>query len=346
MVPSGTDGVGATETFLKPWGPSRAQGHGDPALEEAQGDVLGAVLSVVIVSAMSSPNPDGTPQEPEPELSSSKKKEKRRKWPQHEASIQALTRAGHGALLAGRNHEALTSFQRAFLLASKAPRKRDTPVLRACAFNLGAAYVETGDPARGLELLLRAQPEKAQGRCHGDQCFNVALAYHALGDLPQALAWYHRALGHYQPLGDQGQAQAKMGACYQALGRPELAAHYLQEASRAYAQAGQPRAAALALGAAAGCLLQSGQHGVGEVVRVLEESRRLAEKSAERGLLGEAFRQRGMGPGDTQTWGALGGGVEAEAIPRTGEGVRGTLGEWDRGYTSIASAASDLATAL
>ncbi|XP_074174946.1 tetratricopeptide repeat protein 24 isoform X3 [Rhinolophus sinicus] len=327
-------------------------------------------------SAMSSPNPDGTPQEPEPELSSSKKKEKRRKWPQHEASIQALTRAGHGALLAGRNHEALTSFQRAFLLASKAPRKRDTPVLRACAFNLGAAYVETGDPARGLELLLRAQPEKAQGRCHGDQCFNVALAYHALGDLPQALAWYHRALGHYQPLGDQGQAQAKMGACYQALGRPELAAHYLQEASRAYAQAGQPRAAALALGAAAGCLLQSGQHGVGEVVRVLEESRRLAEKSAERGLLGQLYNDLGLsycqlqlfplaaeaflqalplcpGPGEEATvlrnlgmaHNALGSYREAREFHQKAADLHGSVGQrWEQGrsFSSLAFALSQL----
>ncbi|XP_075849066.1 tetratricopeptide repeat protein 24 [Microcebus murinus] len=246
---------------------------------------------------MSSPNPeDILPQEPEPEPSRSKKKKKKRKWLHPEASIQTLTRAGHGALQAGRNHEALTSFQRAFLLASKTPQTRDTPVLQACAFNLGAAYVETGDPARGLELLLRAQPEeKAQGRHHGDQCFNVALAYHALGDLPQALAWYHRALGHYQPQGGQGEAQAKMGACYQALGQPELAVHCLQEASRAYAQARHPRAAALALGAAAGCMLKSGRHGVGEVVQVLEESRRLAEKSTEQGLLGHLYNDLGLG---------------------------------------------------
>nr|XP_012623177.1 tetratricopeptide repeat protein 24 isoform X2 [Microcebus murinus] len=246
---------------------------------------------------MSSPNPeDILPQEPEPEPSRSKKKKKKRKWLHPEASIQTLTRAGHGALQAGRNHEALTSFQRAFLLASKTPQTRDTPVLQACAFNLGAAYVETGDPARGLELLLRAQPEeKAQGRHHSDQCFNVALAYHALGDLPQALAWYHRALGHYQPQGGQGEAQAKMGACYQALGQPELAVHCLQEASRAYAQARHPRAAALALGAAAGCMLKSGRHGVGEVVQVLEESRRLAEKSTEQGLLGHLYNDLGLG---------------------------------------------------
>ncbi|XP_073903928.1 tetratricopeptide repeat protein 24 isoform X2 [Castor canadensis] len=251
-------------------------------------------------SSMSSPKPEAVLREPEPkpELESShcKKKEKKRKWLQQEASIQALTRAGHRALQAGQNHDALSSFQKAFLLASKSPRTRDIPVLRACAFNLGAAYVETGHPARGLELLLQAHPEeKAQGRCHGDQCFNVALAYHALEDLPQALNWYHRALGHYQPQGDQGEAQAKMGACYQALGQPEQAAPCLQEASQAYAQAGRPKAAALALGAAAGCMLKSGQHGVGEVVQALEESRRLAERSAERGLLGPLYNDLGLG---------------------------------------------------
>ncbi|XP_037669747.1 tetratricopeptide repeat protein 24 isoform X3 [Choloepus didactylus] len=247
---------------------------------------------------MSSSNPEDTPQEPVPEPSGSKKKKKKKKreQAQKEATIQTLTRAGHGALQAGRNHEALISFQRAFLLASETPRARGTPILRACAFNLGAAYMETGDPTRGLELLLRAQPEKkAQGGCHGDQCFNVALAYHALGDLRRALAWYHRALGHYRPQGDQGEVQAKMGACYQALGQPELAAHCLQEASQAYAQAEQPRAAALTLGAAAGCMLKSGQHGMGEVVRVLEESRRLAERSPEHQLLGRLYNDLGLG---------------------------------------------------
>nr|XP_037853684.1 tetratricopeptide repeat protein 24 isoform X2 [Chlorocebus sabaeus] len=245
---------------------------------------------------MSSPNPEDVPQRPEPEPSSSNKTKKKRKWLRQEASIQALTRAGHGALQAGRNHEALNNFQRAFLLASKTPQTGDTLVLRACAFNLGAAYVETGDPARGLELLLRAHPEeKAQGRRHGDQCFNVALAYHALGELPQALAWYHRALGHYQPQGDQGEAWAKMGACYQALGQPELAADCLREASRAYVQERQLQAAALALGAAAGCMLKSGRHRVGEVVQVLEKSRRLAERSTERGLLGHLYNDLGLG---------------------------------------------------
>ncbi|KAM6217189.1 tetratricopeptide repeat protein 24 [Rhynchocyon petersi] len=262
---------------------------------------------------MSSPTLEDKSQEPGPEPLSSKKK-KKRKWPQEKASIQALTRAGHDALLTGRNQEALTNFQRAFLLASEDPQVRDS-VFRACAQNLGAAYVETGDPARGLELLLRVQPEeKAQGRCHGDQCFNVALAYHALDDLPQALTWYQRALDHYQPQGDQGEAQAKMGACYQALGKPELAIPCLKEAGWAYSQAGQHQAAAIAMGAAAGCMLKSRQHGVFEVVQVLEESRKLAERSPEQDLLGQLYNDLGLGYSQLQLF-PLAAEAFVEALP-------------------------------
>uniref|UniRef100_A0A8C0XC59 Tetratricopeptide repeat protein 24 n=1 Tax=Castor canadensis TaxID=51338 RepID=A0A8C0XC59_CASCN len=42
-------------------------------------------------------------------------------------------------------------------------------------------------------------------------------------------------------------------------------------------------------------MLKSGQHGVGEVVQALEESRRLAERSAERGLLGPLYNDLGLG---------------------------------------------------
>ncbi|XP_062048488.1 tetratricopeptide repeat protein 24 [Lepus europaeus] len=324
---------------------------------------------------MSSPSPEDAP--PEPELGSASRKKKKKIRSQQEASIQALTRAGHGALRAGQSYEALASFQKAFLLASEAPRTRDTSVLRACACNLGAAYVETGDPARGLELLLRVQPEeKAQGRPHGDHCFNVALAYHALGNLTQALAWYRRALGHYQPQGDQGDAQAKMGACYQALGQPELAAHCLQEASRAYSQAKRPRAAALALGAAAECMLESGRHRVGEVLQVLEESRKLANRSAERAQLGWLYNDLGLGysrlqlfPMAVEAFGqalplcrdpreqatvlgnlgvahnALGNYPEAQAFHRAAASLHGAAGQrWEQGrsFGSLAFALSQL----
>ncbi|XP_044530971.1 tetratricopeptide repeat protein 24 [Gracilinanus agilis] len=242
---------------------------------------------------MSSPASEDTSLGPGTQVEPTKKKKRKKKY--LEASIQTLTQAGHGALRDGRNDEALASFHRAFLLALETQGSRDPRVLKACAFNLGAAYVETGNPARGLRLFLWAKPEeKAKGSSHGDQCFNVALAYQALGDLPQALVWYQKALGHYQPQGDQGGAQEKMAACYQALGHPEQEAHYLREASRAYAQAGRPWAAALALGAAGRCMLKNKQCKVGEVVQVLEDSRRLAEKSTNRRLLGKLYNDLGL----------------------------------------------------
>ncbi|KAL1777532.1 tetratricopeptide repeat protein 24 [Sigmodon hispidus] len=182
------------------------------------------------------------------------------------------------ALQAGQTQEALGSFQKAFLLASKAPSTRDSNVLLACTFNLGAAYVETGDAATGLKLLLRAQPEeKSKSWCHGDQCFNVALAYHALGKLTQALDWYHKALGHYQSQSNQREALAKMGASHQALGQPKQAAGHSQEASHACAHAGQLGDAALAQVAAIRCMLSSGKHGLSDVLQALEESCKLAD---------------------------------------------------------------------
>ncbi|XP_052036914.1 tetratricopeptide repeat protein 24 [Apodemus sylvaticus] len=227
-----------------------------------------------------------------------RKKTEKKKRLQEEGNIQSLTRAGHRALRAAQHQEALSSFQKAFLLASKAPSTRDSPVLQACAFNLGAAYVETGDPATGLELLLRAHPEeKSEGWCRGDWCFNVALAYHALGDLTLALDWYHRALVHHQPQGYHGEAQAKIGACYQALGRPKQAACSLQEASRAYAHAGRLWDAALAQVAAVRCMLSSRQYGLRDVLQALEESRQLADaaRSTARELLGPFYNDLGMG---------------------------------------------------
>ena len=115
-----------------------------------------------IVSTMSSLNTEDTPQEPSLSSSSSKKKKKKRKWPQQEATIQALTRAGHRALWAGWNHEALTSFRRAFLLASKSPQTRDTPVLRACASTWGLPTWRLGTQPEALScsyvLNLKRQP--------------------------------------------------------------------------------------------------------------------------------------------------------------------------------------------
>ncbi|XP_032320657.1 tetratricopeptide repeat protein 24 [Camelus ferus] len=166
---------------------------------------------------------------------------------------------------------------------------RDNPILRACAFNLEAAYVETGDPARGLELLLRAQPQKkAQGRCHGDQRFNVALAYQALGNLPQALAWYHKALGRlYNDLGlgysqlqlfplaaeaflqalplcrgpgEEATVLRNLGMAHNALGNYQKAQEFHQKAADLHGAVGQWWEQGQSFGSLAFALSQLGDH--------------------------------------------------------------------------------------
>uniref|UniRef100_G3SSD9 Uncharacterized protein n=1 Tax=Loxodonta africana TaxID=9785 RepID=G3SSD9_LOXAF len=47
-------------------------------------------------------------------------------------------------------------------------------------------------------------------------------------------------------------------------------------------------------------MLKSGQHGAGEVVQVLEENRRLAERSTEQGLLGQLYNDLGLGYSELQ----------------------------------------------
>lgn len=65
------------------------------------------------------------------------------------------------------NHEALTSFQRAFLLP-KSPQTRDTPVLQACAFNPGAVSRETVTQPEALSCSYVPTLKRRPRRYHGD----------------------------------------------------------------------------------------------------------------------------------------------------------------------------------
>ncbi|KAJ6652757.1 hypothetical protein lerEdw1_010905, partial [Lerista edwardsae] len=211
-----------------------------------------------------------------------------------EGEIDGLTQDGHRALLSGRREQALACFRKAFALSLETP---SAGAQQACAFNLGAAYVEAGKPEKGLGFLLQAQPKEGEAVEHlGDLFFNIGAAHEALQDFPKALEAFRKAQGHYHSAqaGSEAGTFAKMGYCYLGMADPSRAAQCFREAGRAYAEAESLEAAAVALAEAGHCMVQSEQHGTSEAVKVLNECRLLCEQIPNRALLGKLYNDIGL----------------------------------------------------
>ncbi|NWS64380.1 TTC24 protein, partial [Chunga burmeisteri] len=209
--------------------------------------------------------------------------------------IEGLTRAGHRALVLGDGRAAVGCFRKALLLSGGAgsPRLR-----RVCAFNLGAAYVESGKPKKGLEFLLQSQPSEGESRERlGDLYFNIGAAHEGFQDFPKALEYFGKAVG------DDGVAQAgsragtrvQMGCCYLGMREPARAAHCFLDAARTYAAAASPEAAAVALSRASGSMLQSRRFKAAEITGVLAECRSFCESIPDPSLRGKLYNDIGLG---------------------------------------------------
>ncbi|XP_028566788.1 tetratricopeptide repeat protein 24 [Podarcis muralis] len=211
-----------------------------------------------------------------------------------EAKIEDLTKAGHQALQLGAVGEALSCFKKAFALSLETSSAQARKV---CAFNLGAAYVEAGKPEKGLEFLLKSHSEEGEAGEHlGDLFFNVGAAHEGLRDFPKALESFRKAQDHYHSVqaGSEASTYMKMGYCYLGMEDPSRAAQCFQEAGRAYVEVESLEAAAVALSKAGNYMLQSGEHGASEIVKVLNECRLLCERLSNKALLGKLYNDIGL----------------------------------------------------
>ncbi|XP_072346575.1 uncharacterized protein [Scyliorhinus torazame] len=201
-----------------------------------------------------------------------------------QAEIESLTRAGSQSLARDCTEEALAAFKKAFLVSLDV---REQWVQRACAFNLGAAYVASGRPEKGLNFLLRSQPATG-GEREGDLHFNLGLAREGLGDLPRAMEHYQQALGHYRGGQAQGEADTfmKLASCQARVGEAAQAGRCFQRAGRAYRQAGSPDLAAVALNEAACHMLRCQRFSAREIAEVLYECRTVCGNIQNKALLG------------------------------------------------------------
>lgn len=210
-----------------------------------------------------------------------------------QVEIERLTAAGHAALQTGDHNAALRRFKSALRAATKLREKR---LQRACALNLGAAYVEAGEPRKGLDVLSRAQPGE-RGERVADLQFNLATAHEALGDQTQATRHYQQAAQLYRSQGDasaEGDTCVRLARCHLHSKEWDEAAASFRRAAESYRAAGNTPAAALALKDAGKHMLQSGHNGTDDIISVLTDSLEMSVNITDQETLGKLLNDVGL----------------------------------------------------
>ncbi|NWV63163.1 TTC24 protein, partial [Malurus elegans] len=210
-------------------------------------------------------------------------------------AIEGLTRAGQRALALGAGQEAVGCFRKALLLSGDTV----SPQLhRACAFNLGAAYVETGKPKKALEFLLQCQSSEAESGEHlGSLHFNAGAAHEGLEDFPKVLECSDGVTGHNstEQAGGRAETSVQMGCCYLGMRDPARAARCFLDAAQAYVATESHEAAAVALSRASSSMLQSRRFREAEIAGVLAQCRSLCETIPDPALRGKLYNDIGLG---------------------------------------------------
>ncbi|XP_047454731.1 tetratricopeptide repeat protein 24, partial [Mugil cephalus] len=207
--------------------------------------------------------------------------------------IEDLTSGGHRALQDGRLQDAVSCFKDALRTAA---RLQDSRVLRACSFNLGAAYVETGRPHKGLDFLHQAENGPKADRLP-DLQFNLALAHNALGQHREAAAHFLQAAQLFRSQGDgrnEGDACMEMSRCYTRTQDRTLAVQGFLRAAESYSVAAMLDCAAMALKEAGSHMVQSDQFSHDDITSVLTECLSLTDSIDEPRILGELYLSVGV----------------------------------------------------
>ncbi|XP_076105464.1 uncharacterized protein LOC143073654 isoform X4 [Mytilus galloprovincialis] len=115
------------------------------------------------------------------------------------AAVEVEKYSKQGTELLQNGH--LTSAVKAFKYAYKYAGDLDDEYMeRACAFNLGAAYIAMGQGEKGLNVLQQAIPseDRRDGRSNGDLFFNLGLGYETTKNIQEAIRYFNKALEEYR----------------------------------------------------------------------------------------------------------------------------------------------------
>lgn len=111
--------------------------------------------------------------------------------------VEKYSKQGTELLQSGHLTGAVKAFKYAYKFAGDLD---DEYMERACAFNLGAAYIAMGQGEKGLNVLNHAIPteDRKDGRSNGDLYFNFGLGYESTKNFPEAIRAFNKALGEYR----------------------------------------------------------------------------------------------------------------------------------------------------
>ncbi|XP_076465655.1 uncharacterized protein LOC143297277 isoform X2 [Babylonia areolata] len=143
-------------------------------------------------------------------------------------------------------HEAVERYEMAY---SQAKELGNAFTIRACATNLGAAYISLGskeEAEKGLSYLSEATPPEGVSDCvsKGDLYFNIGLGYEIIGRLERAQTNMERAWEEYRSERDNLAMEIgvlkKLIQITQARQKIEEAVRWCRQLEESYAKAQQP----------------------------------------------------------------------------------------------------------
>ncbi|XP_054858362.1 tetratricopeptide repeat protein 24-like isoform X2 [Eublepharis macularius] len=209
-----------------------------------------------------------------------------------QTEIQRLLKAGIKLFHDNEDLQALAIFKKAYLLSS---HLREPLTQARCLFNLGAAYIATGKPQKGLKCTWKAKKMGAAEK-DGDFSFNIAAAYDNMRQYAKAAEFYGKAVSEYESSKAPSAADAlvKLAYCLASTGESASAAQSFCLAGRAYQEAQQLDNAAVAMREAANYFLRSPRCRPEDVLEALQECSRICARMTNPELLGKLHNHLGL----------------------------------------------------
>nr|XP_034987793.1 tetratricopeptide repeat protein 24-like [Zootoca vivipara] len=210
-----------------------------------------------------------------------------------QAEMQRLLKSGICLFSSNEEGQALAAFKKAYRLSGSLPEPRSSQA--KCLFNLGAAYIVTGKPQKGLKCLLKAKELGAEEE-DGDLSFNVGAAYDDMREYAKAAEFYRKAIQEYSTNQTQSAADAliKLAYCLVNTGDVESAAQSFRLAGQAYQGVQLPEDAAMAMREAANYFLRSPGYSPDDVLESLQACSQSCTKIKNRELLGKLYNHLGL----------------------------------------------------